>query len=1168
MVKRKASTLGRKKRRVSAKLVGTTPNALGRKGHTSDVGDNLLGGEQEATTEECDSLAAKSSQVPAETSTSSLVDELAKIPVPLQIVENSDGTLTISFTTTKEELKSKLKEMPSILAMPTIAEGTGTRTQLEESSEASETASAVAAVPPTYRRLAADFSDLPVRNLDQLAFRDNSKSVGGARVAKHRAVLKIVNAVKEAGNFNQQSLALHGALVNPELQEVSKCAGYCPESIGKKSSSYQLKQARRFLKLARTTNSRQGRCSDAKDSVVQSFMTAVAPSPDCILGAGGVPTRPQLLKSLGFDDVRAGSSRRLFALASNRRKAIREAQATRKDLWAMSRKRPKKRLKIDEQLRELLNEWIRNHEMVVISPIKDETLLVYNSLTGIKERKAKLLLCIPVRELHNDLQKEPPMGLAAAKDAAGKCLISDTMLRSLLPPELKPATNRHKQMCGCENCLTFRSIHGSLNAFRDRHLRTLETDDPNNDLEEYDKNIRLEGSRWHEKPADALCAVMCPPVIDNLRHFKCALRRCPNCPKYPIPVVESDTSDDAPEIKFHVYEKFTKCSKHGLLETNSKTCAICEQQVPILQSTNYRKGNVRTRKALGSRRRSIGKFMTEFYLPALEQFAYHLETVLLLSQMLTGKARQNAFIRLAWTVLTRRDYAERLNAKFNLEIQSDHFGNDRDLSIEGVSVHMHELESLVSYLEAQDVSTLVQRMEFHSHFSDNSKQDAATTHEHMDHLVNLLFEKGVMKRGSWMLDNTDGCAKQYRCGTALYLLALLAVTHGIVVDRAIGAPGHGKCEVDGGNAVDKRFIEKKMCLVEAPDADASSRRMAAHAMAEGAMSSFAAECVRICSTRERAEGVKSEVKSKKREAQAKMKSRHYHIQDPNMVRFGSVKMQATGFPSVRGETRNGMAAMYNFRADPDLGMRAVAARRIPCACMACIEQLQLEWLPGNPAETQPRYLRNTQCQWFGIFDGLNDWQIIALKPRADADEDELEEAHAYALNGIETMNSEKVEVGKHGAFGTNDPDADGYYVVQWTTDPYTLQDDLPLESGTFIPGGEIVCDATYFRKVPRAKQWYIPETSEAGENVATTVRMKHVVAPYINVLEVSDENKLPNTCNKRQILPLNPIRISPHDHNAIHDEICRREELDYEEEGPAGEDDDDEEESMSEDSED
>ena len=91
------------------------------------------------------------------------------------------------------------------------------------------------------------------------------------------------------------------------------------------------------------------------------------------------------MKSLGFEDVRAGAARRLFLLACSHRKEIREAQVAHKDLWAMTRKRPKKHLKIDEQLHELLNEWIRNHEMVISSPIKDETLLVYNSLTGIKE---------------------------------------------------------------------------------------------------------------------------------------------------------------------------------------------------------------------------------------------------------------------------------------------------------------------------------------------------------------------------------------------------------------------------------------------------------------------------------------------------------------------------------------------------------------------------------------------------------------------------------------------------------------------------------------------------------------------------------------------------------------------------------------------------------------
>ena len=59
-----------------------------------------------------------------------------------------------------------------------------------------------------------------------------------------------------------------------------------------------------------------------------------------------------------------------------------------------------------------------------------------------------------------------------------------------------------------------------------------------------------------------------------------------------------------------------------------------------------------------------------------------------------------------------------------------------------------------------------------------------------------------------MWEDTDGCSKQYQCGTAMYFLSLLAVSFNVFVDRAIGAPGHGKDCVDGLNAVMKRFLQK------------------------------------------------------------------------------------------------------------------------------------------------------------------------------------------------------------------------------------------------------------------------------------------------------------------------------------------------------------------------
>ena len=45
-------------------------------------------------------------------------------------------------------------------------------------------------------------------------------------------------------------------------------------------------------------------------------------------------------------------------------------------------------------------------------------------------------------------------------------------------------------------------------------------------------------------------------------------------------------------------------------------------------------------------------------------------------------------------------------------------------------------------------------------------------------------------------ENTGGCVEQYRCTTGLYLLSMLSHAYIIVIDRGVGAPGHGKTFVD------------------------------------------------------------------------------------------------------------------------------------------------------------------------------------------------------------------------------------------------------------------------------------------------------------------------------------------------------------------------------------
>ena len=96
--------------------------------------------------------------------------------------------------------------------------------------------------------------------------------------------------------------------------------------------------------------------------------------------------------------------------------------------------------------------------------------------------------------------------------------------------------------------------------------------------------------------------------------------------------------------------------------------------------------------------------------------------------------------------------------------------------------------------------------EFYLHLSDSKPQNAATTTAHLQTLLEKVFEKKQMIRGGTMWDQTDGCANQYRCSIAYYLMSYLSKSYQNFVDRAVDTPVHGKDVVDGLNAVQKRYL--------------------------------------------------------------------------------------------------------------------------------------------------------------------------------------------------------------------------------------------------------------------------------------------------------------------------------------------------------------------------
>lgn len=174
---------------------------------------------------------------------------------------------------------------------------------------------------------------------------------------------------------------------------------------------------------------------------------------------------------------------------------------------------------------------MRNQPNVIHSPIASDTLLVKVKGQQEKQRVGKLLLEIPLRELHSLMVSSlEDGGLPEVRDADNKIIVSDTMLRCIIKeeiPELQKATDRHKQMCGCEVCISCASQLKSLNAWRYRSLRKLvaaakaipensslrmNADNKTNTFRQH--FLDHDGGLKQEKPRHAVTSIMCP-IIDG-----------------------------------------------------------------------------------------------------------------------------------------------------------------------------------------------------------------------------------------------------------------------------------------------------------------------------------------------------------------------------------------------------------------------------------------------------------------------------------------------------------------------------------------------------------------------------------------------------------------------------------------------------------------------------
>ena len=104
---------------------------------------------------------------------------------------------------------------------------------------------------------------------------------------------------------------------------------------------------------------------------------------------------------------------------------------------------------------------------------------------------------------------------------------------------------------------------------------------------------------------------------------------------------------------------------------------------------------------------------------------------------------------------------------------------------------------------------------FHSFFSDESKQYAATTIAHIKRIITFFKQRNIMSaKLSTIWSNTDDCSEHYICATALYLISMLSQAFYVIIYRGISAPVCGREVLYLINSINKSFLFKLISTVQ------------------------------------------------------------------------------------------------------------------------------------------------------------------------------------------------------------------------------------------------------------------------------------------------------------------------------------------------------------------
>ena len=249
----------------------------------------------------------------------------------------------------------------------------------------------------------------------------------------------------------------------------------------------------------------------------------------------------------------------------------------------------------------------------------------------------------------------------------------------------------------------------------------------------------------------------------------------------------ADTCHSDELICWKMHHTTYHCELHGMTPQDGLSKSVC-QECESLKEADRPKERPKSKLERVQMRRSIGEF--HFILEKFINDSYRQHQWLIAAcggaHCVKHREPERLMLLDPDAVFITRDYTDRISVECNNEAMTAGMGGGKSsVGMEGFLYNLKDKES-------GDIE-----LNWMGYLSDWKQQDSRTSFLNLHKFIlKMREERKLVQPNSTLYVRSDGCPAQYKCGTALQLVQLLADRFNIQIDWMVTAPHHGKNLVD------------------------------------------------------------------------------------------------------------------------------------------------------------------------------------------------------------------------------------------------------------------------------------------------------------------------------------------------------------------------------------